>query len=517
MRRSNTSDANGVLVPPTVGWIAAGLTLAALWVITYSTLFPFDFVSGSSITDAAGRFRLETGPVWELRAMPANVVLFAPFGFGLAGVARWRGWSRRSVVIGCIATGGLLSTAIEMTQSLWLLRLPSLDDIVANTAGAALGALAWMWGEARICDVTGRHGDLASRWRWVLIPCGLLPLGLGLLAAAASADSTEDLDWQPGNWLVLGNEATGDRPWTGSIAEVALADRPLSTTEAGRWLDGTSLQQLVGDATLLDERFERDDPPGWEIRPEVRPGADESGSAGELDVDPTHWLQSPAPADEVSRRVATSGTFAVAIEATPATIDQYGPARIVSLSTGLFQRNLTVGQDGPDLVIRIRSGLTGPDGTAPEYAVRGFFDDLDTRRFTISYDGSSVRVTTGGEGDNHILDLQPATATMIDTFVDRTPRLHFSALGSALRDIYFAAFLFAPWCVCVGVLRGRRGFDGLMVVCVLVPIVAAEVLLARMSSPHDVRVAQIAVIGAAALALTALVGTITRRASAAPS
>ena len=76
MRRSNTSDANGVLVPPTVGWIASGLTVAALWVITYATLFPFDFVSGSSIADAVGRFRLETGPVWELRAVPANVALF---------------------------------------------------------------------------------------------------------------------------------------------------------------------------------------------------------------------------------------------------------------------------------------------------------------------------------------------------------------------------------------------------------------------------------------------------------
>jgi len=77
----------------------------------------------------------------------ANVGLFLPFGLA----AGWRARSSWRVVL----AGGLLSTTIELLQMAIPGRDPSLRDIIANTAGSALGALlayrprAWLTPTAR--------------------------------------------------------------------------------------------------------------------------------------------------------------------------------------------------------------------------------------------------------------------------------------------------------------------------------------------------------------------------------
>ncbi|MEE8525290.1 MAG: LamG-like jellyroll fold domain-containing protein [Thermoanaerobaculia bacterium] len=43
-----------------------------------------------------------------------------------------------------------------------------------------------------------------------------------------------------------------------------------------------------------------------------------------------------------------------------------GPARIVTFSTGPRRRNFTLGQEGRWLVVRVRTGLTGPDADRPQ-------------------------------------------------------------------------------------------------------------------------------------------------------
>ncbi len=66
----------------------------------------------------------------------ANVVMFVPLGLLLASSARVpRPWL-------AVAAGLALSAAIETTQIALPGRYPTLQDVVANTAGAALGAAA---------------------------------------------------------------------------------------------------------------------------------------------------------------------------------------------------------------------------------------------------------------------------------------------------------------------------------------------------------------------------------------
>lgn len=66
----------------------------------------------------------------------ANVVMFVPLGLLLATSARVpRAWL-------AVAAGLALSAAIETTQIALPDRYPTVQDVVANTAGAALGAAA---------------------------------------------------------------------------------------------------------------------------------------------------------------------------------------------------------------------------------------------------------------------------------------------------------------------------------------------------------------------------------------
>lgn len=84
------------------------------------------------------RYDWPIAPGWALPhhyGVLLNVVLFVPVGALLAALLRGRWWA-------AVLVAGLCSAAIEVVQSRWLERVGDVDDLVANTVGAALGALA---------------------------------------------------------------------------------------------------------------------------------------------------------------------------------------------------------------------------------------------------------------------------------------------------------------------------------------------------------------------------------------
>lgn len=84
------------------------------------------------------RYDWPIAPLWvvpEHYGVLLNVLLFVPVGALLAALMGGRWWA-------AVLVAGLCSAAIEAVQSRWLERIGSVDDLVANTLGAALGALA---------------------------------------------------------------------------------------------------------------------------------------------------------------------------------------------------------------------------------------------------------------------------------------------------------------------------------------------------------------------------------------
>src|SRR5579872_843101 len=122
---------------PRFAALAAGV--AAL--ILYGSLFPFEFHA------CAPAVLLSSSAIPSDRGdLLSNVLLYLPLGFfGYLALGRSK-WSAVAVTL----AGAALSFAIEMTQSCDYGRVPSLSDILANSAGTLAGsaaAIAWR-GEA---------------------------------------------------------------------------------------------------------------------------------------------------------------------------------------------------------------------------------------------------------------------------------------------------------------------------------------------------------------------------------
>jgi hypothetical protein len=117
------------------------LLAAVIALIGYGSLYPFHFVfDGSHTTLKAALLQLSwarAGKADQVR----NVLLYIPFGFCLMLWLRGRMQFAWAVMLATLC-GALLSFAIEMTQVYLNTRVPSWLDLVLNTAGALLGAVA---------------------------------------------------------------------------------------------------------------------------------------------------------------------------------------------------------------------------------------------------------------------------------------------------------------------------------------------------------------------------------------
>jgi hypothetical protein len=80
--------------------------------------------------------------------------------------------------------------------------------------------------------------------------------------------------------------------------------------------------------------------------------------------------------------------------------EQFGPARILTLSADPFERNLMVGQDGSDLILRLRTAWTDANGTIenqPVARMPGMFLEDDWVDLCILIEPGSLLIAVGDE------------------------------------------------------------------------------------------------------------------------
>ena len=74
------------------------------------------------------------------------------------------------------------------------------------------------------------------------------------------------------------------------------------------------------------------------------------------------WVLPDTAARHVRERLMESGAFSLHARIRADNLSARGPARIVSMSADTSNRNFTLGQDERELVLRIRTPGTGPNG-----------------------------------------------------------------------------------------------------------------------------------------------------------
>jgi VanZ family protein len=91
-----------------------------------------------------------------------------------------------------------------------------------------------------------------------------------------------------------------------------------------------------------------------------------------------------------------ASSLAVELRVRPYFSRQYGPARILTISQDIWERNLTIGQQGTDLIIRVRTPETDLNGVPP-YQLNGVFAATDTRHISLRIARGSMSVRIDGE------------------------------------------------------------------------------------------------------------------------
>lgn len=408
------------------------LLIAGLLFLIYIRLIPFQFVWSGRIPFE----RLTWEPLNILDA-PINILFILPFAFGLAGTLTRAGWSSRAVWWGTITIGTLLGVVLEFTQLFSPERAPSLADVAADALGMAAGYglfRAWQIGWANAIDqyVTRRN----------------LLIGLGVYAAiifgltAYLYHVTGLSGWNRQYPLLIGNEATGDRQWSGEVDDLYFLDRALSPTEATAALGGSlparpfAFYPLDGQAPYLDSQGNLP-PLMWQGSRGIP--TSESG----VTVGPDDWLATDGPSGTLAERLEEAGTFTIGLFVATAAPIQKGPARIVSNSLDPLHRNVTLGQDQDSLAIRIRTPMSGEGGAPPQLLVPSVFSaETSPGHIIVTYDQPIVRAYTESQpGTTYALSLAPGIAFFSD--ITRTYLQDVEMTGNPYRfDIaYWSIFL----------------------------------------------------------------------------
>jgi len=434
---------DSALQPDAYAW-RYRILLAALTGILFLTFYPFRFSLHASLPAEASPFLLGrggkgSGPLGAF----LNILLFIPFGLGLAAEFRRRGRSWISTILYTWAAGALLSYSIEFAQLYVPARDSGWDDVVTNSTGSLFGSLLLVFPGQSILAVLGRCEKALEEWlnvnRAAALLLGFLVLGFGMSAKWQA--ETRISNWDANCRLVVGNDATRQHFWAGQASRLQIWDRAIPIALAERiTLGGAS---AANDVPLPVASFDlsgaspRQDPSRLSIELSRISALRPRGVGGPFDVE--SWLATTVPVTELAAGLRRTNQFSVRAVIIPDTVASTG--RILSLSEPSGLSDLYLRQEDTDLVFWFRNGISVKRALLA-WIVPNVIAAHRPRDVLFSFDGSVLRLSIDGKRFPEYR-LSPGTAWAQWFRYVRPSELN------GYEDIYYAS-LFLP----VGVLLG---------------------------------------------------------------
>lgn len=394
------------------GWSNRFL-IAAIAGILFLTLFPFRFDFQIKLAGNASPFFLSHGAkVAGFMDAFLNILLFIPLGFGLAEKLRERKMSRSASFFMVFAAGAILSYAIEITQIYIPMRDSGWEDVFTNSAGSIVGFLLYELLGALIIGFLSRV-EMALRSRLTLRRSAVFLFIYFLFWFAISAmlqKQTRPSNWESAAFLVVGNEATGQNPWQGRVRKLQIADRAVPDPVAIH-LTGGDGSQGAPVAWLADYDFSSttrfQDLKGFLPSLSWTPTAPLAPNLNELALDGKFWLTSSAAVADLVDDIRKTNQFSVHVICAAAR-PHSGDGHIVSISRYPWFADLTLRQEGPDLVFWFRSPLSIRRAILAWY-VPNVFTDSQLRDILYSYNGADLSLYINGKKTERPYRLGPGT------------------------------------------------------------------------------------------------------------
>jgi len=348
------------------------LLILITMIIAYS-LTPFDF------SLSAVEFRSRINEAMEhsfdrgLLKVAGHFTLFFVLGVVIAALkerlSKPCGFGRFVLVATIFCTG------LELSQLLLSGRHATLTDLLSNTGGVVLGAKSPIWLHQvktirRTPQVFFRRYQSHTQAA-VFILASAVWLAVGFLPTRGSLR----MGWNKDFHLLIGNVLDRSRPWLGEIRYVRIYGRALTAEQVSRihkTLETNNERKDLGKPELLvGYDFTKGNtnvvsPAGLlnsdNLSIQVPVGAGFISSGGGMFLKEPSVLVTRGAAAELTEAIMSAGAFSIEAWIRPLNDKQEGPARIVTLSDGIWSSNFMLGQDATGLVFRVRNRINGGNG-----------------------------------------------------------------------------------------------------------------------------------------------------------
>ena len=294
---------------------------------------------------------------FDLSDITNNVILYLPLGIALGGSSL-----KRAFLFGLC-----LSTCAETLQLGFVDRIPSFVDIATNTSGAVAGYfLARLWVPAGTSPSLRLPRPIAM----AAIPLALL----GTQALAHPRPASDFSNWNSTFHLTVGNELNGMRPWAGTIEEFAVYPFAMSASEISDIAHGgeTAAGAVAGPMRGADLA--------------KRPGVPLLSREQEISLYDT---------------LVQANRMTLLVWMRTDNLEQTGPARVVTYSQDLLNRNFTLAQVRNTLTFRVRTPASGENGTDPALFSGQVLSANKTSFVAAVYDGRISRLYVDGKDVAH--------------------------------------------------------------------------------------------------------------------
>ena len=336
------------------------------------TLSPFHFSKfyyHQYLLFSKGNLATLTGPISSLDII-INLLMLFPVGFLVASFLKSKQVSFKKCFMTTTALGFLISFTIEFSQ-VFLPRTTSMLDVFNNTLGASIGALVvYLRGSYDPKQFFDKiYWKVKKRFGWLIIFCSLTAATILLLPLFSNNFSNWDTTYP----LQVGNEATMNRAWQGTIYKVSIFNRVLEKRDISAYFSTGYSQKSptkISDGLLTEYVFEELPANNFGSMEEklllfakkdsrINKLAKQNGVC----IRGNSILQSKNSAKKLVQCLRKTNKLSIAIWMKPDNLKMMGPARIVSLSADPVNRNFTVGQSQDRINFRVRTPLTGNNGS----------------------------------------------------------------------------------------------------------------------------------------------------------
>ncbi|PSB60023.1 hypothetical protein C7B79_27275 [Chroococcidiopsis cubana CCALA 043] len=371
------------------------IVIASILLVVIATLFPFNFSrdEGGSLRYFFSNFKHSS----HLGDKIKNIFLFIPFGFSLTCFLQVRKFSLLLKLVSVIFLSFILSFVVETLQIFLPSRETSPADLFTNSLGGFIGFLCfYIWKFKFVSYILTLIEKNKNRFSFPIVAIAFLGyLATSILFTVPLQSANNLSTWDLNYPLILGNERTGERPWEGFISEVAFADKAFSSAEIERVFASQNWWNNVDTPLIGNYQLDRQN---YSDRAGNLPDLSWRGQLPEITDDrgvflsDRHWLQTDTPVNRLNQRLQETSKFTIITTIATAKFQQKGPARIISISDSNGRRNFTLGQQGNNLNLRLRTPINGVNAQYLDTNVHNVFTDKQFHKLVITYANSGLHV-----------------------------------------------------------------------------------------------------------------------------